>query len=344
MVHSKKSTGISNGVHAMRKLLVIAADQEKIGSEPGPHTLKKEHEERLHKTLDGELNVAVATPEEAEAHFADAEIIAAFPMRVPDIAKTPQVKWLHSFSAGVDKILTPEVAASSVFLSNSSGIHATPIAEHIIGYLLMFTRGLIKTFRNQISRVYEKDQTLREVRDAEILIVGLGEIGRETARLAKSFGARVTAVSRSGKNRPDFVDVLEVSDKLDTLLGTADFVVITLPHTEETHYLFDREKIRRMKKSAVIINIGRGGIIKEVDLIDALNAGEIAGAALDVFEKEPLPKESPLWDFENVIITPHHSGLSHRYMDRATELLIKNVDAYLKGEPLPNLVDKKLGY
>ena len=325
-------------------MLVIAAEQERIGTAPGPHTLKKEHAERLHTSIPKELSVVIATPDEAPAHFADAEIIAAFPMRVPDIAQLPSAKWLHSFSAGVDKILTPEVAASDVLLTNSSGVHATPIAEHVIGYLLMFTRGFTKTFRDQQKHVYEKSQALREVRDSEILIVGLGEIGKEAARLAKSFGARVNAVSRSAKSKPDFVDRLETSDKLDELLGGADFVVITLPHTNETHYLFDREKISRMKKSAVLINIGRGGIIKEDDLIEALNAGEIAGAALDVFEKEPLPEESALWDMENVIITPHHSGLSHRYMDRAIELLIKNANAYLKGGPLPNLVDQKLGY
>jgi len=353
----------------MRKLLVIAAEQEKHGSGPGlrpadlryaegsgearagsglakagPHTLKKEHEETLHTFIPKEISVVIATPEEAPVHYIDAEIVAAFPMRMPPLESVPRAKWLHSFSAGVDKILTPAVAESDVLLTNSSGVHATPIAEHILGFILNFTREFQKTFRNQEKHIYEKSQSLREVCDSEILIVGLGEIGRETARLAKAFGAHVSAVSRSGKNKPDFVDRLEASDRLDMLLGAADFVVITLPHTDETHDLFDKKKFALMKSSAVVINIGRGGIIKEDDLIDALHEKKIAGAALDVFEKEPLPNDSPLWDLENVIITPHHSGLSHRYMDRAIALLIKNLDAYLKGEPLPNLVDKKLGY
>ena len=328
----------------MRKMLVIAADQEKHGSAPGPHTLKREHEETLHKAFDAKLDVVIATPDEAKGHCADAEIVAAFPMRMPPLENVPRAKWLHSFSAGIDKILTPAVAESPVLLTNSSGIHATPIAEHIIGLILLFTREFPKTFRNQQHHVYEKSQTLREVRDSEILIVGLGEIGKETARLAKAFGAHVCAVSRSCKNKPDFVDRLEASDKLDQLLGDADFVVITLPHTEETHYLFDREKIQKMKRSAILINIGRGGIIKESDLIDALSVGTIAGAALDVFEKEPLPPDSPLWDMPNVIITPHHSGLSLRYMDRAVDILCKNLKAYLDGEKLPNEVNKELGY
>ncbi|HEY4527268.1 MAG TPA: D-2-hydroxyacid dehydrogenase [Candidatus Paceibacterota bacterium] len=328
----------------MRKLLVMAADQEKLGAAPGPHTLKREHEETLHQAFDAKLDVVIATPEEAKWRCADAEIIAAFPMRMPPLKSVPRAKWLHSFSAGVDTILTPEVATSPVLLTNSSGVHATPIAEHIIGFVLLFTREFQKTFRNQQKHVYEESQTLSEVCGKEILIVGLGEIGKATARFAKTFGAHVTAVSRSGKNKPEFVDQLEASDKLDQLLPSADFVVITLPHTDETHHLFDREKIQKMKRSAVLINIGRGGIIKESDLIDALSVGTIAGAALDVFETEPLPPTSPLWDMPNVIITPHHSGLSHKYMDRAIDLLIENLRAYVKGKALPNLVDKQLGY
>src|SRR6185503_9960075 len=128
------------------------------------------------------------------------------------------------------------------------------------------------------------------------------------------------------------------------MLPHADFVVITLPHTPETHHLFNAEKFKRMKKSAVVINIGRGGIIHEADLVEALKAGDIAGAGLDVTETEPLPNYSPLWDMENVMITPHHSGLSHKYMDRAIDLLCKNIKAYLAKKPLLTEVDKKLGY
>jgi phosphoglycerate dehydrogenase-like enzyme len=329
----------------MRKLLVIAREQEKLGSKPGPHTFKKSHEEALHKTFDGNLEVVIATPEEATQHFQDAEIVAAFPMRVPSLDQVPQAKWLHTFSAGVDKILTPELAASHVLLTNSSGIHATPIAEYIIGSCLMFARQFHVAIRNQLNHVWNKEEGgLSEMSGKTMLIIGLGEIGRETARLAHAFGMRVIGVSRSGKNKPTFVAQLETSEKLDALLPEADFVVITLPGTPETNKLFDNGKISRMKKSATLVNIGRGGIVDENALANALNGGEIAGAAFDVFETEPLPKDSPLWDIENMIITPHNSGLSEKYMDRAIELLIKNIHGYLKGEPLPNEVNKQLGY
>jgi phosphoglycerate dehydrogenase-like enzyme len=335
----------------MKKLLIIMADQERLGSPPGPHTFKPEHEEILKSAAGKNIEVVIATPEEAKSHYSDAEVVASFPLRMPNIKELPHAKWLHSFSAGVDRILTPAVAESDVILSNSSGIHATPIAEHIIAFMLIWTRGFHKTFRNQEKHAWIKDQTLTELRNSNVLIVGLGEIGTEAARLAHAFGAHVWATVRTlrhgsgqARKKPEFIEKLETSDKLDSMLPEADFVVICLPHTDATHHYFDKEKFAQMKKGAVVINIGRGGIIKEVDLIEALKNGTIAGAGLDVTEKEPLPEDSPLWDMSNVIITPHHSGLSHKYMDRAIDLLSKNLEAYLKDEHLPTQVDKKLGY
>ncbi len=328
----------------MRKLLVIAADQEALGVKPGPHVFKSAHETTLRAAVGDDIQIVVATPPEATAHYADAEVVAAFPMRVPHIQELPQAKWLHSFSAGVDKILTPEVAASSVLLSSSKGIHATPIAEHIITFCLMHARGFVKSSVAQRAHEWKKNESLKEFCDSRVLIVGLGAIGTEAARLAQQFGAHVSAVSRSGKGKPDFVERLEKTDMLDSMLPDADYVIITLPGTDETKHLFDKTKFALMKKSAVLVNIGRGSIVNESDLIDALNGGVIAGAGLDVFETEPLPATSPLWDMENVIVTPHHSGLSHRYMDRAITLLTENIRAYIKGEVLPSLVDKQLGY
>lgn len=327
----------------MRKLLVISNDQETRGAPLAPHTLTLAHEKMLRETAGEALTVVVATPEETRAHT-DAEVVAAFPARMPALEKVPHAKWLHSFSAGVDKILTPEVARASVVLTNSSGIHATPIAEHIIALCLMFARGFVKSIPAQRKKEWGKEESLRELRDSRVLIVGLGAIGREAARLAQQFGARVDAISRSARGRPEYVERLESAEKLDALLQDADFVVITLPGTHETRHLFDARKFALMKRNAVLINIGRGSIVDESALIDALNAGTIGGAGLDVFETEPLPESSPLWSMEQVVVTPHHSGLSHRYMDRAIALLCENIRAYLASEKLPNEVDKVLGY
>lgn len=328
----------------MRTLLVIAAEQEALGAAPGPHTLTQAHVEKLKEAADPEIGVVVATPEEAGAHYAEAEIVASFPARMPSIEELPKAKWLHSFSAGVDRILSPAVAASPVLLSNSRGVHAIPIAEHILGLMLAFSRGFPASFRNQAAHTWEKDPALDEIYGSTVLIVGLGEIGSRAAELCAALGARVLAIARTAREAPPYVERLGAPDELDAMLPEADYVVITLPHTAETHHLFDAGRIALMKRSAVLINIGRGGLVDEPALVAALRAGAVKGAGLDVTEVEPLPPESPLWDLPNTVITPHHSGLSGRYMERAIALLAKNLEAYLAGGPLPTAVNKELGY
>ncbi|TSD04609.1 MAG: Uncharacterized protein Greene071436_114 [Parcubacteria group bacterium Greene0714_36] len=310
-----------------------------------PHFFKQEHLEAIKKSAgEGAEVIATTDNERAAREAADADIIAGFPFSLPPLTGAKNLKWLHAFSAGVDRVLTPETQDLPILISNSSGIHATPIAEHLLGFMLMFTRGFHKTMRNQLRHRWEKDETISELRSKTALIAGLGDIGMETARLAHAFGSRVIAVARGTHERPAFVDELATADALETLLPQADFVAICLPHTKKTHHLFNAEKFKIMKPTAVVMNIGRGSIIDERDLIKALKNKVIAGAALDVTETEPLPADSPLWDMENVIITPHHSGLSEKYMDRAVALFCRNMEAYRKGERLPTMVNKNLGY
>jgi len=310
-----------------------------------PHFFKRAHLDAVRKTAGKKAKIVVtADRKEAASHIADADVLAGFPFTIPPLSGAKKLKWLHSFSAGVDRILTPETKRLPILISNSSGIHATPIAEHLIGFILIFTRRFHRILRNQLRREWKRDETITELRGKTVLVVGLGDIGMETARLARAFGARVIAVSRTGKAKPPFVDELKTGRGLDALLPKADFVAICLPHTKETHHLFDRNKFKKMKRTAVVMNIGRGGIVDEKDLIRALEQKIIGGAALDVTEEEPLPKTSPLWNMENVVITPHHSGLSEKYMDRAIELFRRNLRAYLKGKRLLTLVNKELEY
>lgn len=314
--------------------------------EPGhPHFFTAAHRASIRRACGPAARIVITSdPEKAARAAARADVIAGFPFSMPLLEGAKKLRWLHSFSAGVDRILTPEIARGPVLVSNSSGIHATPIAEHIIGFMLIFTRGFWRSFRAQARGAWERTGAMGELCGKTVLVAGLGDIGMEAARLAHAFGCRVAAVSRAKKERPVFVDILKTGRALDALLPQADFVVIALPHTKETHHLFDAKKFRRMKRSAVLINIGRGGIVNEKDLIAALQKKTIAGAALDVFEKEPLPSESPLWRMENVVITPHHSGLSEKYMDRAVERFCLNIKAFRANTRLPNLVDKKRGY
>lgn len=311
---------------------------------PGVRALTEAHLAEIKNTAPGAEVVATAEQQEVAMHLQDADVVVGYPATIPSVESGANLKWIHSFSAGMDRVLTPEVRASPLLLSNSSGIHATPIAEHIIGFLLLSTRKFPETFRAQTARIWEKRDDLTELRDKTILIAGVGDIGAEAARLAKCFGAHIIGVVRRRREMPECVDELITEEEMDAALARADFVVITLPYTQATHHRFSRTQFEAMKATAAIINIGRGAIIDEQALIEALNEKKIAGALLDVTEEEPLSSESPLWGMENVIITPHHSGFSEKYMDRAIERFCLNLKAFLEQKPLPNLVDKEAGY
>lgn len=311
-----------------------------------PLTIFDKHLKKI-RSVDRKIEliaVSSGNQKEIEEHIKDAEIVAGASGIILPTPLAKNLKWIHAFSAGVEKILTPDVVKSKIIVSNSSGIHAIPIAEHVIGFMLIFTRKFYDTFRKQQRKIWEKNQDLTELKDKTVLVVGLGNIGTEVARLASCFGANVIAVKQNIKNKPEFVSKIYLSNNLDKALPKADFVILCLPLTNETHHLFDMEKFKLMKKSAIIINIGRGGLVHEKELIGALDKKIISGAGLDVTEEEPLPKESKLWKTENVVITPHHSGWSEKYMDRAIDLFYINLKAYLANKPLPNLVDKILGY
>jgi len=311
-----------------------------------PLLVKEKHLEKI-TNIDKNIRVTAVSSldkQDIAKQLIDTDIIAGSPWVIPSIKAAKKLKWIHSFSAGVEKVLTPEVVKSKIMVSNSSGIHAVPIAEHVLGFILIFTRKFYDTFKKQLEKNWQRNQDLTELRDKTVLVVGLGNIGTQVARLASCFGAKVIGIKQNTNNKPDFVSKIYSINQIDKVLPIADFVVLSLPLTPQTKYLFDIDKFKKMKRSAVIINIGRGGLMNEKDLIKALNQKIIVGAALDVTEEEPLSQKSKLWEMKNVIITPHHSGWSEKYMDRAIDRFCINLKAYLTNKPLPNLVDKKRGY
>lgn len=310
------------------------------------HAISPEQEERIRAIDPGiELVVCSSTQlQEVSRHMEDADVLAGILRSIPQIHDLKNLKWIHPFSAGVDWVLTPEVKDSNVLVGNCSGIHATPIAEHVLGVLLVFTRRFYDTFENQRRKVWERQRGATELKGKTVLIAGLGNIGKEVARVVSCVGARVTALDRKGQEKPASVEMLYSDEQWADALGVADFVVLALPLTVETRHLFDMEKFRIMKKTAVLVNVARGGLVHEQELIRALQEDIIAGAALDVMEEEPLPQESPLWEMKNVVITPHHSGISEKYMERAVAVFCENLKAYLEGKRLPNQVDKQKGY
>lgn len=266
-------------------------------------------------------------------------------IRTPNFQKLKKLKWLHVTSAGVNNL--PEyITSSNIIVTNSSGVHPTPIAEQVFGYLLMFARSLSQTSKAQegIQWLSQNEIPVFELSGKTVGIVGFGRIGEKIALIAKGFGMKVIALTRTSKKKNKNIDQLLSSKQLDKLLKESDIVINCLPATKETYQLFDLKKFKHMKPTAYFINIGRGTTVVEKDLIEALKNKTIAGAGLDVFEIEPLEKSSPLWKMDNVIITPHHAGSTPYYMDRVIEIFCENLSAYLSKKPMPNLVDKKLGY
>jgi D-2-hydroxyacid dehydrogenase (NADP+) len=261
------------------------------------------------------------------------------------LARAPHLKWLQMMSAGVDRLRDTEIWRSRIMITGVSGIHATPIGEFVLELMLMFVKGAPQCFEMKQKHVWQRFPPT-VLRGKTVGIVGLGHIGREVARLAKAFGMKVIATRRSAAKSATarHVDRLLPAGRLPELLKESDFVVIATPHTTETHHFIRERELHLMKPSAYIINIARGGIIDEKALVKALDEKWITGAGLDVTEKEPLPTESPLWDFPNVILSPHVSGGHEDYMVHATGLFCENLGRFLAGKRLRNVIDKTKGY
>jgi phosphoglycerate dehydrogenase-like enzyme len=276
--------------------------------------------------------------------LADTEIILGPIVTNGLPARAPKLKWIQLTSAGVDRFLNPELLKSNITLANVSGIHATPIGEFVIEMMLMFVKKAPKCFEMKQKHEWQRF-TPSVLRGKTVGIIGLGSIGKEVARLSKAFGMKVIAVRRSIKTgHARNVDILYSSTQLPKLLAESDFVALCLPLTPETTKIIGTKELHMMKPTAYLINIGRGPIIDEPALIQALQEKLIAGAGLDVFATEPLPKESLIWELPNVIYSPHVSGGMEDYMARATEVFCQNLRRYLEGKRLLNMVNKKRGY
>jgi phosphoglycerate dehydrogenase-like enzyme len=293
-----------------------------------------------------EDRVLAIADEKGLAAAADAEVAFSGnnPRRVRQLLDaTPKLRWYHTVSAGVENMPLPELAQRGIVLTNNSGSYDIQIAEHLMAFVFAASRQLHRYRDNQRASEW-KEQQHQELRDATIVVYGMGSIGGEIARLASAVGMRVIGVRRKAGPAEPGIDRVVAADRLADVVGEADYLAIAAPLTSATRGAISREVISRMKPTAWIMNIARGAIVDEPALIEALQAKRIAGAALDVFTTEPLPKESPLWTLENVIITPHHSGSSPRAGERTLALFAENLRRYKAGEPLINRVDFEAGY
>jgi phosphoglycerate dehydrogenase-like enzyme len=280
----------------------------------------------------------------------DTDIFVGYSLRAAQLKNAKKLKWIHSTAAGVTQLMYPELRESGILVTNPSGIFSVPMAEHTMGLLLALARNFPDAVRQQDRRqwgqqnLWDKPQHLTELNGRVLLIVGYGSIGRELARRARAFDMRVWGVTRSGKGDTTHAEKILAVTQLNEALPEADYVVISAPETSETEHLIGAAQIALMKPGARAINVGRGSLLDEAALVQALESGALGGAALDVTGTEPLPSESPLWKAPNLFITPHTSALSERLWHRQTAMLMHLLEKWFAGEDLFNRVDFSRGY
>ncbi len=307
--------------------------------------------------------VNCASPEAAIHEVADAEAFFG-KLTPPLLAAARNLRWVQCPTASLEHYMFPELVEHPCRLTNMRGLYSDVIASQVFGYLVCFARNLHHYIRRQGEARWEAvggeaartgiatgpvvqsaiDRAHMHLDDATLGVVGLGQIGLEVARYGVAFRMRVLAVDPVEKPPPEGIEALWPLERLPDLLAESDFVVVAAPHTPETERMFRRAQFQQMKRTAYFINIGRGATVGLADLTAALEAGEIAGAGLDVFETEPLPANHPLWKMENVIITPHVAGASPRIAERHLDVLLENVRRFSQGEELKNLVHKAKWY
>jgi phosphoglycerate dehydrogenase-like enzyme len=309
------------------------------------------------------VNAATAAQAEAAMPGADALLGKMTPAM---LARADRLRWIQTFTASLEHYIFPELVNHPCVLTNARGLFGDVIADQVMGYVLCFARNLHTYIRRQIEHRYEPaggeaarvnnvtgpgtvnamDRATVYLPRATMGIYGMGAIGCEIARRAFQFGMKVRGVDRfpDRVNPPEGVQSVEGVDKLPNLLAYSDFAVIAAPHTPETAGLFNAATLAQLRPTSYLINIGRGAIVVLDDLVAALKSGKLAGAALDVYEIEPLPPDHPLWDFPNVILTPHTAGYSPIIAERHLAVLVENVGRFAREEPLINVVDKALWF
>ncbi|SPE45646.1 D-isomer specific 2-hydroxyacid dehydrogenase, NAD-binding protein [Candidatus Sulfotelmatobacter sp. SbA7] len=286
-----------------------------------------------------------------EPHLRDAEIIVTWSLRCEQFTLAKQLRWIHSPAAAVHQFMFPELIQSDVILTNAREVHGPVVAEHVIALVLALAKQIPQAVRWQQKHTWGQEimwhghPRPREIAGATLGLVGLGSIGREVAKRAAGLGMRIIATRENPeKGRPDGVEQVYASTEINTLLELSDYVVLAAPTTPATTGLINAKRLAHMKPDAFLINVGRGPLVDEAALAVALRSKKIGGAALDVFGQEPLPAESPLWDLENLLLTPHTAGLTDRLWERHYALISENLRRYRAHQPLLALVDKTKGY
>ena len=328
-------------------LPVSAAAQERIRAVDERirlHVLSRDAARRLNDPQ-RKVDDAASANEEVRGALDTAEIWFGFSwpeMNFPSAGG--KLRWIQLASAGAEGLLKQQPPAH-LQLTNSSGLAATPIGEWVLTFILMHAKQMPLALDQQRDSIWKRYR-VTTLRDSTVAVIGLGAIGGEVARLSHAFGARVIATRRSGQpgDRAKFVDTLFPVDALHEVLAQADYVALCVPDTNETRRLIGADELAAMQPSAVLINIARGTVVDWSAMCDALRTGSLAAVYTDVSDPEPLPSDDPSWQVPNLFITPHNSGNQPDYIDRAADLLVENLQRYLRGETLENIVDPARGY
>jgi len=310
--------------------------------------------ERVRKAAGRHYDVELPRDErELEQVIPETEILYAWGLTGRLVPAATKLRWIHTPLSGVDRVLNPELLKTSIRITSSRGVNSVAVAEHVFGMVLALTRGLAQAARAQADRrwiqgdLYGRKPALSELHGKVMGLYGFGEIGRELASRAHAFGMKVWAVSRSATSKtkpPHGVDRLLPAKRVEAMVRASDVLVLALPLTEATRGVAGERLLHAMKRTAILVNIGRGALVQEPALSRAMREGWIAGAALDVFVHEPLPGESPLWKLPNVLLTPHVAGTHPDYMARSAGIFLDNLKRYRAGKPLLNEIDLTAGY
>lgn len=282
--------------------------------------------------------------------IADADIFAGWTLKPDQFARAAKLKWIHATAAGVDQLMREDVRRSPVVITNSSSLLTLPMAEHTLALMLALARRFPSAVRYQEKQhwaqqeIWDEIPHPRELHGSTLVVVGYGAIGRELGRRARAMGMTIIGVKRDPTRGADHSDRIVAAEQLEEVLGLGDFVVLATPVTPQTQHLFGRRQFSAMKPSAYFINIARGVLVDTEALVEALRERVIAGAAIDVAEREPLVPESPLWTAPNLFITPHLAAVSEPLWQRHAALLFENLDRWFAGRDLLNQVDKERGY
>ncbi len=307
--------------------------------------VENRHKELLRSCAEGAQMEFIPAKDLTKQLVQDADIIIGNVS--PELLRgTGRLKWLQLNSAGTDGYTEDGILPEGALLTNATGAYGLAISEHMIGALLCIMKKLHLYGADQQKHVWGDHGNVTSIYGSKTLVVGFGDIGSEFAVRMNALGSRVTGIRRNQTEKPDYLEALYQMDALAECLRTADIVAACLPGTEETYHIFDRNAFAKMKKGAYFLNVGRGNAVDSYALAEALNSGHLAGASVDVTEPEPLPKEHPLWDAKNLLITPHISGNYHlqETHERIIQIAADNLARFMQGRELRNIVDFATGY